>query len=67
MIQRESRDQSKHRDGRDAGHGLELNPLYVDAAVRRWQAFTGRDAILRITGQTFDEIATVRKKGTGHG
>jgi DNA modification methylase len=28
------------------GYGLELDPLYVDTAVRRWQAFTKRDAIL---------------------
>jgi DNA modification methylase len=28
------------------GYGLELDPLYVDAAVRRWQAYTGRDAFL---------------------
>ena len=28
-------------------YGLELDPLYVDAAVRRWQAFTKQDAILK--------------------
>lgn len=38
------------------GYGLEIDPLYVDVAVRRWQAFTGRDAILTATGQTFDEV-----------
>jgi DNA modification methylase len=42
------------------GYGLELDPLYVDAAVRRWQAFTKRDAVLRATGQTFDEVAISR-------
>src|SRR6187431_3205016 len=26
------------------GYGLELDPLYVDATVRRWQNFTKRDA-----------------------
>jgi len=25
---------------------LEIDPLYVDVAVRRWQAFTGGHAIL---------------------
>jgi DNA modification methylase len=55
------------RVGRRA-YGLELDPLYVDAAVRRWQAYTRRDAILKTTGQTFDEIAAVRSKtGGGHG
>lgn len=38
------------------GYGLEIDPLYVDVAVRRWQSFTGRDAILEATGQTFDEV-----------
>jgi DNA modification methylase len=55
------------RVGRRA-YGLELDPLYVDAAVRRWQAYTRRDAILKSTGQTFDEIAAVRgKTGGRHG
>jgi DNA modification methylase len=50
------------------GYGLELDPLYVDAAVRRWQAYTGRDAVLKNTGQTFDELAATRtKSGTSHG
>jgi DNA modification methylase len=42
------------------GYGLEIDPLYVDAAVRRWQNFTKSDAILQATGQTFDEIAAGR-------
>ena len=36
-------------------YGLELDPLYVDTAIRRWQAYTGRDAICATTGKTFDE------------
>ena len=42
------------------GYGLEIDPLYVDAAIRRWQDFTKRDAILKATGQTFDEVAALR-------
>jgi DNA modification methylase len=42
------------------GYGLEIDPLYVDAAIRRWQDFTKRDAILKPTGQTFDEVAAAR-------
>ena len=38
------------------GYGLEIDPLYVDVAIRRWQSFTGRDALLEVTGQTFDEV-----------
>ena len=41
-------------------YGLEIDPLYVDVAVKRWQDFTKRDAILKATGQTFDEVAAER-------
>jgi DNA modification methylase len=40
-------------------HGIELDPLYVDVAVRRWQAFIGKSATLA-DGSTFDEIAAQR-------
>jgi DNA modification methylase len=42
------------------GYGIEIDPLYVDAAIRRWQDFTKRDAVLKAAGQTFDEVAAVR-------
>ncbi len=42
------------------GYGIEIDPLYVDVAIRRWQDFTRRDAILEGTGQTFDEVAAGR-------
>jgi DNA modification methylase len=44
------------------GFGLEIDPRYVDVAVRRWQSYTKRDAILHGTRQTFDEIAGTRSK-----
>lgn len=44
------------RVGRHA-YGVEIDPLYVDVAIRRWQSFSGRDAILSATGQTFDDVA----------
>ena len=47
------------RVGRHA-YGLEIDPLYVDAAIRRWQTYAKRDAILKPTGQTFDEVADAR-------
>jgi DNA modification methylase len=43
------------------GFGLEIDPAYVDVVVRRWQAYTGRDAILADTGQTFEEVAAARR------
>jgi hypothetical protein len=39
---------------------LELEPRFVDVAIRRWQAFTRRDAILAETGLTFGELASKR-------
>lgn len=38
-------------------YGLEIDPAYVDLAIRRWQSFTGRDATLSATGQTFNELS----------
>jgi DNA modification methylase len=37
--------------------GSDLDPAYVDVAVRRWQANMRRDAINEATGETFDETA----------
>ncbi len=47
------------RTGRDA-RVLEIDPLYVDVTVRRWQAVTGEAARLAGTDQTFDTIAAER-------
>lgn len=38
-------------------HAIELNPAYVDVAVKRWQDFTGQEAIHEATGKTFNELA----------
>jgi DNA modification methylase len=37
--------------------GVELDPLYVDVAVRRWQNVTARDAVLIETGDSFDHCS----------
>jgi len=37
-------------------YGLELDPQYVDAIVRRWQNFTGDDARHASSGRTFNEL-----------
>ena len=47
------------RVGRRA-YSLELKPKYVDVAIRRWQAFTRRDALHVDTGQTFEDVAEAR-------
>jgi DNA modification methylase len=43
------------RTGR-VGYGIELDPQYVDTAVRRWQALTGLDAKHGVSGRNFDEL-----------
>ena len=42
------------RTGRQA-RALEIDPAYVDVAVRRWQTYTGKRAVLAATGETFEE------------
>jgi hypothetical protein len=39
---------------------LSRGPLYVDVAVKRWQAFTGQKATLFPDASTFDEVAAKR-------
>lgn len=38
-------------------YAMEINPAYVDIAVKRWQTITGDKAIDALTGRTFDSIA----------
>ena len=38
-------------------YAIELNPAYVDVAVKRWQEFTGKEATLEATGATFAQVA----------
>jgi DNA modification methylase len=45
------------RTGRKA-RALEIGPIYVDVAVRRWQAYTGKSAILAGSGETFETTAS---------
>ncbi len=50
------------RTGR-IGYGIELDPVYVDTAIRRWQAFAGQNAVNESSGQTFAEV----EKEADHG
>lgn len=45
-----------------ACRALELNPGYVDVGVKRWQDFTGRQAVLEGSGKTFAQVAAERQK-----
>lgn len=41
-------------------YAMELNPPYVDVAIKRWQDFTGQKAVLESTGRTFEDMASDR-------
>ncbi|MBP0113886.1 ParB N-terminal domain-containing protein [Bradyrhizobium vignae] len=43
--------------------GIEVDPLYVDTAIRRWQNLTGRDAVRLSDGKPFREIEAEREQG----
>jgi ParB-like chromosome segregation protein Spo0J len=45
---------------RRIGYGIELDPAYVDVAIRRWQALTGKEAVHSDTGQTFAQMQAAR-------
>ena len=47
--------------------GVEIDPLYVDVAIRRWQAFTGKPAILKDSGRSFEEVAADRQANNRNG
>ncbi len=47
------------RTGRRA-RGIEIDPVYVDVAIARWEKLTGRKAVLASTGETFAEVAARR-------
>lgn len=42
-------------------HGIELEPKYVDVAIRRWEKATGKAAIHAETGKTFAQLAIERQ------
>jgi DNA modification methylase len=47
------------RTGRRA-RAIEIDPIYIDVAIRRWQTYTGKSATLGASGQTFEEIEQQR-------
>jgi hypothetical protein len=47
------------RTGRRA-RGLELDPVYVDVAIKRWHDYAGKAATLAANGRTFEEVAEER-------
>ena len=47
------------RTGRKA-RALEIDPRYVDVAVRRWENHTGKQALLAPLGETFEDVTAMR-------
>jgi DNA modification methylase len=54
------------KTGRTA-RAIELDPAYVDVAAQRWQTYTGKQAVLQETGQTFAEVQAERQRGGAGG
>jgi DNA modification methylase len=47
------------KTGRRA-RAIELDPKYVDVAIRRWEQYTGKTALLALWGDTFDAVSEAR-------
>ena len=43
-------------------YGIELEPLYVDTTIRRWQDLTKKSAVHVQTGNTYDELLKIKKE-----
>lgn len=37
-------------------YSMELDPKYCDVIIKRWQEYTGLNAVLELTGKTFTEV-----------
>ncbi len=42
--------------------GMEIDPVYADVVVLRWEDFTGRKAVLDGSGRSFRQTAAARKR-----
>ena len=51
------------RTGR-RGRGIEIDPIYVDVAIKRWQTYTGKAAKLVATGHTIERVAEDRGRSS---
>jgi DNA modification methylase len=43
------------------GYAVEIDPKYVDVIIRRWQALTGKEAILDATATSFEDTIKQRQ------
>jgi DNA modification methylase len=42
-------------------YGMEIDPIYVDVAIRRWQRLTGDRAVHAVTKKYFDDLAVAEE------
>jgi DNA modification methylase len=48
-------------------HAIEIAPAYLDVGVKRWQEFTGKQAVLDGDGRSFDDVAAQRPRSENTG
>jgi DNA modification methylase len=46
-----------------AVYAIDIDPRYVEGAIQRWQQFSGRNAVLAATNETFPQVARKRDGG----
>jgi DNA modification methylase len=51
-----------HKTGRRA-RLIELDPVYCDRMIRRWQSYANDDAVLASDEATFEDLAKARSRG----
>jgi DNA modification methylase len=44
-------------------YAMDIDPVYVDLAIERWQQFTGQKAVLAETQETFEHVGIRRHGG----
>ncbi len=44
-------------------YGIELEPLYIDTTIRRWQEISGKSAVQEQTGKTYRELLEEKLNG----
>jgi len=43
-------------------YGMELDPMYVDVIINRWQNYTGKKAVLESNNKTYEELKNGKEK-----
>ena len=44
-------------------YGMELDPKYVDVVIKRWQDFTGKEAVHEQSGETYTRLSSDSTRG----